>query len=197
MSRCERRGGWVHVVTGPMFSGKTGVGIDFLQEASGIRDVWAFRPALDARSGRDQLTSHDGRSFPATEVLSVEDLWARTLGLRRALLVVDEVQFFSMDLLRVVEVLRESGHHVVLCGLDRTWDGAPFGAVPALCDFADEVTWRQPWCSVCGRPAQRSWRAPEAGTATVVVGGKDLYTPRCLSCWKAGMRETGRLTVEV
>lgn len=175
-------GGRLEVVVGPMFSGKTEALIKRVHRAEHYHgwNVAVFKPVTDTRHAQEAVISHNGSSIPARWL----ERDAPNLPLDARLIGLDEVQFFSLDAIpRILEAVR-AGVHVVCAGLDLTYRAEPFGPVPALMAYADEVVKLTSRCSKCFQPATRTQRriaTPDA--PAVLVGGAETYEPRCLGCF--------------
>lgn len=173
--------GWIEVVCGPMFSGKTEELIRRLRRAQIARQrVEIFKPAIDMRYSNDSVVSHDESTIKSVAVDTAEQILllagsARVVG-------VDEAQFFGMELIPVVQMLAQQGRRVVIAGLDLDYRGAPFEPVPQLMAVAEYVTKLHAVCMVCGGPAIHSQRLVREGKR-VLVGSKSAYEPRCRNCF--------------
>jgi len=182
--------GWVEVITGCMFSGKTEELLRRLRRARiADQEVAVFTPALDDRYGEDVVGSHEGRDWAATAVPSEGDgVWEiveRVDG--EDVVAVDEANFFDSTLVDVVDALADEGHRVVVSGTDQTFRGEPFDPLPALMATAEYVEKFQAICSECGEPATRNQRMVEGEPAhvddpTILVGAEESYEARCRSC---------------
>lgn len=174
--------GWVEVICGPMFSGKTEELIRRLRRAELARQrVQAFKPAIDDRYDGTRLASHSSMLHAAEAVGTVADL-ARRVREDTEVVGIDEAQFFSPELVELVQTLANGGKRVLIAGLDQDYLGRPFEPVPHLMAIAEEVTKCAAVCACCGEPASRSQRlVPEDG-AVVRVGAADAYEARCRAC---------------
>jgi len=173
--------GWVEVVCGPMFSGKTEELIRRLRRAVYARQkVQIFKPKIDTRYGEIEIVSHSAQSLAAhpvenaSEILALVDDEAEVIG-------IDEAQFFDRGLVDVVQTLASSGKRVVVAGLDQDFRGVPFQPIPELMAIAEFVTKELAICMVCGNPAGRSQRLVSEA-ARVVLGAQESYEPRCRRC---------------
>jgi len=162
------------VLCGPMFAGKTEGLIDRTLRAG--QAVRVYKPTVDTRHGGSSVLSHGGRSLPAT--WTTPDLHGVQPG---GFVAIDEAQFLAPEAIEKVRVLIQHGTALVLAGLDLTYQGEPFGPMPAFLSMADEVVKLKARCS-CGQPASRTFRKI-AGGGVVLVGGAEAYEPRCLPCW--------------
>ena len=176
-----RRRGWVEVVAGSMFSGKTEELLRRLRRATIARQrVALFKPAVDTRYDAASVVSHDATAMPSIVVTAPEQMLllvgdADVVG-------IDEAQFFGLELVAVVEQLARDGRRVVVAGLDQDFLGRPFEPVPQLMAVAEHVTKLHAVCMRCGAPANHSQRLVADG-ARVLVGEKEAYEPRCRACF--------------
>jgi thymidine kinase len=185
-----QRGGWLEVICGPMFSGKSEEMIRRLRRAeiAGQRVV-IFKPVIDDRYDAADVVSHAGARMRGFPVSGVAELRARAEG--HDVVGVDEVQFFEHAIVETVLELAERGVRVICAGLDQDFRRLPFGPIPELlahAEFADKL---QAVCQVCGGSATTTQRlvdgrpAPYSGE-TVVVGASEQYEARCRNCHAAG-----------
>ncbi len=180
--------GWIEVICGPMFSGKTEELIRRLRRAVIARQsVQVFKPAIDCRYHATRITSHSAHSL---EAVAVRDLAALTEALAPDTRVVgiDEAQFFGPGLVDVVQSLADAGRRVVIAGLDQDYRGQPFDPMPDLMAVAEQVTKALAVCACCGSLASRSYRL-HGGAETVQVGAAEAYEARCRSCFLLGDRQ--------
>lgn len=171
--------GYLEVITGPMFAGKTQTLLARLRlaQARGLR-TGLYKPLTDTRVKTAEVATHAGDRMAAT--------WTPPDGSAidpdLDVIAVDEVQFFDPGIVRMLVGLAKGGKTVMAAGLDLTSSGDPFGPMPDLLSVADHVNKLTAPCSVCGGVGTRSYRrASDKGT--VLIGGADLYEPRCLSCF--------------
>lgn len=182
--------GWVEVVTGSMFSGKTEELLRRLRRAEiAGQDVAAFTPDIDDRYGLTTIGSHEGRQWEAHVVPSDgEGIWEIQDHLNgEEVVAIDEGNFFSEDLVNVCEVLANEGRRVIVTGLDLTFRGEPFSPMPKLMATAEYVDKLRAICTVCGEPATRNQRLVDGEPAhiddpTIVVGAEESYEARCRNC---------------
>lgn len=169
--------GWIEVICGSMFSGKTEELIRRLKRARIARQrVEIFKPALDNRYAETAVVSHDENAIPSIVVDTADQILllagnARVIG-------VDEGQFFGAELLQVCQTLARQGRRVLVAGLDQDYRGEPFEPIPQLMAVAEYVTKLHAICVVCGAPANHSQRVVEREDR-VLVGAKEAYEPRC------------------
>ena len=185
------RGGWLEVVCGPMFSGKSEEMIRRLRRAeiAGQRVV-IFKPRIDDRFDTEDVVSHAGVRMRAVPVGSVAELIARAAG--HEVVGIDEVQFFEDTVVGAALALADSGARVIAAGLDQDFRRLPFGPMPDLLSHAEFVDKLQAVCHRCGGPATTTQRlvngtpAPYSGD-TIVVGASEQYEARCRDCHEAGI----------
>jgi thymidine kinase len=177
--------GWVEVITGSMFSGKTEELIRRLKRAMlAHQHVEVYKPVVDGRYSHEDVVSHDETSIRATPVNNPEDLIA--LAMKSHVVGIEEAQFFPDSLLTVVNQLANYNKRVVVAGLDMDFKGRPFGPIPALMACADFVTKLHAICVRCGNPAQYSFRN-DPSEELVMLGDKKNYEPLCRKCFRSAM----------
>lgn len=170
-------GGTIEVITGPMFSGKTEELLRRMRRATLAKQaVCLIKPARDDRHGTTDVVSHDLRRQPAIAVERSEDIERHLNSLDRMpdVVVVDEVQFFDLEVVDVCNRLADAGIRVIVAGLDLDYLGRPFGPLPLLLAHAEYVTKLHAICSRTGRPAHFSHRI-EGGDDHVQIGGSESY----------------------
>jgi len=173
--------GWIEVICGPMFSGKSEELIRRIRRAAIARQpLQIFKPKIDARYHETRIVSHSEQAIEATPVSSSADIARLTLPTTRVL-GVDEVQFFDAGIVEVAERFAAAGMRIILAGLDQDYTGKPFEPVPQLLCVAEYVTKTLAICNRCGAPAGRSQRMA-GGAERVLVGAADAYEPRCRRC---------------
>jgi thymidine kinase len=185
-----QRGGWLEVICGPMFSGKSEEMIRRLRRAeiAGQRVV-IFKPVIDDRYAAADVVSHAGARMRAVPLSSVRELLWRAYGFD--VVAIDEVQFFDAAIVRAALELAEGGTRVIAAGLDQDFRRLPFGPMPALLANAEFVDKLQAVCQQCGGTATTTQRlvdglpAPYSGE-TVVVGAAEQYEARCRACHEPG-----------
>lgn len=177
-----RQRGWVEVVCGSMFSGKTEELLRRLKRARIARQtVTLFKPALDTRYADAEVVSHDATAMPSEVVHTAEPILLLTGD--ADVVGIDEAQFFGPELVDVVETLAMDGKRVILAGLDQDYLGRPFEPVPQLMAVAEHVTKLHAVCVRCGAPANHSQRIVASG-GRVLVGESEAYEPRCRACFR-------------
>jgi len=182
------RPGWIEVIAGVMFSGKSEELIRRVRRAVIARKrVQVFKSHLDARyAGLYSVSTHDGGTVEAEPVDCSEEIMSRWRP-ETEVLAVDEVQFLDDGIVAVANTLADRGVRVVLAGIDMDFRGLPFGPVPTLLAVAEVVDKLQAICVVCGDPASRNQRLVNGQPAlwdspTIMVGGRETYEARCRHC---------------
>lgn len=179
-----QRTGWIEVICGCMFSGKTEELIRRLKRATIAQlKVEVFKPHVDTRYHENNVVSHDTTSVLATPVNDsslVLDISAET-----SVVGIDEAQFFDPGLPEVCQKLAMNGIRVVVAGLDMDYKGKPFGPMPSLLAIAEYVTKVHAICVHCGDLATHSYRLAQ-GDEVILLGEKEQYEPRCRSCYNKG-----------
>ena len=179
--RGDRRG-WIEVICGSMFSGKTEELIRRLKRAKIANlKVEIFKPAIDVRFDEVKIVSHDENAIQSTPVDSSQTilLLAQDVGV----VGVEEAQFFGSEIANVCDELAFRGIRVIVAGLDMDYLGNPFGQIPNLLSKADYITKLHAICVRCGNIANYSYRKV-ANDDQVMLGAKDVYEPRCRTCYK-------------
>lgn len=175
----ERRG-WVEVICGSMFSGKTEELIRRLKRAKIANlKVEIFKPGIDTRYDETKVVSHDANTIQSTPVDNSQTILLMTEGVD--VVGIDEAQFFDDEIRHVCETLASKGTRVIVAGLDMDYKGNPFGQMPNLLAIADYITKLHAICVICGNIANISYRKSAEGPQ-VLLGEKDVYEPRCRKC---------------
>ncbi|SFK87929.1 thymidine kinase [Halogranum rubrum] len=184
------RSGWIEVITGSMFSGKTEELLRRLRRAEiAEQEVAVFKPDVDDRYGEATIGSHNGRQWEAhvvdAEGEGIWDIYDKLDG--EKVVAVDEANFFSTELVDVCEALAADGRRVIVSGTDQTFRAEPFEPVPQLIALAEYVDKLRAICTVCGEPATRNQRLIEGKPAhvddpTILVGAEESYEARCRNC---------------
>lgn len=173
--------GWIEVITGCMFSGKTEELIRRLVRAKIARQrVVVVKPAIDTRYAVDDVVSHDKVRIASIPVSTAAEILARVGDAE--VVGIDEAQFFDLDLVRVANQLADTGRRVIIAGLDQDFRGEPFEPMPQLLAVAEYITKNLAVCMVCGAPADRSQRLVHR-EARVVLGASEAYEARCRGHW--------------
>lgn len=181
MQIAPRDVGWIEVITGCMFSGKTEELIRRVRRAQYARQpVIVFKPDLDRRYSEDNVDSHSGLTIRSVRVKSADAIPA--LVGDASVVGVDEAQFFDEGLVAVCEQLANAGKRVIVAGLDMDYQGRPFEPMPQLLAVAEYIQKVLAICVVCGNPADRSQRIVKRDSR-VLVGETDAYEARCRLHW--------------
>lgn len=172
--------GWIEVIAGCMFSGKTEELIRRLRRAQiAKQNVKIFKPCIDTRYSNDAIVSHSEQSLPSILIKDINDVLnmsgdAQVIG-------IDEAQFFSTDIVKVCNTLANNGKRVIVAGLDQDYRGIPFEPMPQLLAVAEYITKTLAICVNCGNPADKTQRKT-LSSERVVVGAADIYEARCRRC---------------
>lgn len=179
-----KQSGWVEVVCGSMFSGKSEELIRRVRRAQFAKQkIAVFKPKIDNRYSKESVVSHNGSSFIAMPIAHSTDIMQH-IDAEVDVIAIDEVQFFDDQIVKVIQQLADSGYRVIAAGLDQDFRGEPFGVMPALMAVAELVTKLQAVCAVCGSPASRTQRLINGSPASyhdpiILVGASEAYEPRC------------------
>jgi thymidine kinase len=179
----ERRG-WIEVICGSMFSGKTEELIRRLRRAriANLR-VGIFKPQTDTRYHAENIVSHDENSIPSIPVSSAKAILEQVSMVD--VIGIDEAQFFDDELPDICDRLALLGTRVIIAGLDMDYLGKPFGQMPALLSKAEYITKLHAICMQCGNIANYSYRKT-GNDELLLIGNKDFYEPRCRTCYEKG-----------
>lgn len=180
-----RRGGWIEVVCGSMFSGKTEELIRRLNRALlAQQQVEIFKPALDKRYDKKKIVSHKESSINSTPVNFANDILLRVGNCE--VVGIDEAQFFDESIVEVVDKLANDGKRVIVAGLDMDFMGRPFKPMDEIMAVAEYITKVHAVCMKCGNVASYSHRRTKSDQ-TVVLGEKDIYEALCRSCFREAL----------
>ena len=175
--------GWIEVIAGCMFSGKTEELIRRIRRAEiAKQSIAIFKPRIDTRYSSDHIVSHSEARMLSTVVDSSSDVLL--LASDAQVVGIDEGQFFDPGIVEVVNRLADQGKRVIIAGLDQDYRGRPFEPMPQLLAIAEYITKTLAICVVCGNPADRTQRTT-AAQQRVLVGAKDAYEARCRRCFVA------------
>ncbi len=175
--------GWIEVICGPMFSGKSEELIRRLRRAEIARQrVQIFKPVLDDRYAGDHIVSHSDLKIRSLAVRSAAEIEAQ-LDVRTEIIGVDEAQFLGPELTELAVRLADMGKRVIIAGLDTDYLGRPFHPLPELLAVADEITKTLAICMQCGNPAKHTQRLV-ANQDLIVVGAAGMYEARCRRCFE-------------
>jgi len=172
--------GWIEVITGCMFSGKTEELIRRLRRAQIAKQkVKIFKPKIDARYSKDSIVSHNDQSLPSILIDDIVEVLdhandAQVIG-------IDEAQFFNEGIIGICNRLASKGKRVIVAGLDQDYKGKPFEPIPQLLAIAEYITKQHAICVVCGNPADKTQRKT-SDPNRVVVGAAEIYEARCRKC---------------
>jgi thymidine kinase len=180
-------GGWIHLITGCMFSGKTDELLRLIRRAEiAGRRVLLVRPAVDDRTADGSIESRSGVTWTARTVRDSSEIPPLVSASRASVVAIDEAQFFDDGLPEIADLLAAEGRSVLVSGLDQDFLGRPFNSMPILLALADQVTKLSAICTVCGADATRTQRMVGGRPAAsddplIVVGGlhDDRYEARC------------------
>ncbi|MEA2043254.1 MAG: thymidine kinase [Bacteroidota bacterium] len=173
--------GWIEVIAGSMFSGKTEELIRRLRRAEiANQEVKIFKPGVDTRYSEENVVSHDSNTIGSTPVENSADILKAVNG--EEVIAIDEAQFFDDGLIDVCNTLANDGKRVIVAGLDMDFQGKPFGPIPELFAIAEYATKVHAICMRCGNLAQYSHRLSD-DDELVLLGEKDSYEPLCRSCF--------------
>ena len=174
--------GWIEVITGSMFSGKSEELIRRVRRAEIARQrVQMFKPRLDSRYADDYVVSHSDIRFAAQSVRSSREL-LEAVADDTEVVGIDEGQFFDQELPMICSTLADSGRRVIVAGLDQDYLGKPFEPMPQLLAIAEYITKTLAICMVCGNPANHTQRLV-ASSERVLVGAQGTYEARCRHCF--------------
>ncbi len=181
----KEQNGWIEVICGSMFSGKTEELIRRLRRVQfANQQMEVFKPSIDVRYDEQEIVSHNKNAIISTPIDSAQQILLLTQA-DTQVVGIDEAQFLDIELAAVCEELSNRGIRVIVAGLDMDFTGKPFGAMPSLLAKADYVTKLHAICTQCGNLATYSYRF-SAEESTVLLGEKDAYEPRCRSCFVKG-----------
>lgn len=186
----QYREGWIEMIVGCMFAGKTEELIRRIHVLSyAKKKIKVFKPEIDNRYSNEEIVSHSGDRIPCIVIKHAKDI-LKYVDNDDDVIAIDEVQFFDNDVIDVCEYLADKGMRVMCAGLDKDFRGEPFGVVPELLTRAEFVTKLTAVCAKCGAPATRTQRIVNGIPASfdheiVMVGAKEHYEPRCRQIGRA------------
>ena len=176
------RAGWIEVIAGSMFSGKSEELIRRLRRAKIARQkVQVYKPEIDKRFSNDQIVSHSEMTHESTNVRNAQDIRANVQP-DTEVVGIDEAQFFDNELITVANELAQRGVRVIVAGLDQDYTGKPWEPVPQLLAIGEYITKTHAICMKCGQPANYTQRTFES-EERVAVGGAGMYEARCRQCF--------------
>ena len=178
--------GWIEVICGPMFSGKSEELMRRLRRAMIARKrVQVFKPILDDRYSKDEIVSHTDIRMKSEAMKDVSEILGR-LDWRTQVVGIDEANFFGQGLVEIASQLADSGKQVIMAGLDTDYMGRPFPPLPDLLTLAESITKTLAICMRCGNPAKHTQRLVESNDL-IVVGAAGMYEARCRRCFEPGV----------
>ena len=181
--------GWIEVITGSMFSGKSEELIRRLRRAQIARQrVQVFKPQFDDRYADDHIVSHSDIRLPSTGVRNAHAL-LEAVHADTEVVGIDEGQFFDLELPMICNTLADSGKRVIVAGLDQDYLGKPFEPMPQLLAIAEYITKTLAICMVCGNPANHTQRLV-ANSERVLLGAQGTYEARCRHCFDPRLGQT-------
>ena len=173
--------GWIEVITGCMFSGKTEELIRRVRRAMYARQaVVVFKPGIDKRYSIDSVGSHSGQTLKSFQIEHAHQIPALVENAR--VVAIDEVQFIGGDVVGIADALADEGRRVICAGLDLDYMGRPFEPMPQLLCRAEYITKNLAICMTCGNPADRSQRLADSDSR-ILVGASEMYEARCRAHW--------------
>ncbi len=186
--------GWIEVICGSMFSGKTEELIRRLRRAVIARQkVEIFKPKIDNRYSTTEIVSHDRQKIKSRPIEKPREILQ--YALEAQVVGIDEAQFFDDSLIQVCQTLANMGKRVIVAGLDQDYRGKPFDPIPRLLAIAEYITKTHAICAICGNPANHTQRlTPDKDT--VIVGAGDIYEARCRNCFEPPKEDEEETTKE-
>jgi len=187
--RLKQKEGWIEVITGPMFAGKTE---ELLRRVKRLeyakKKIIIFKPSLDNRYGDDEVTSHNKNKARSINIVKAADIF-EFVTTDTEVIAIDEVQFLDNDIVKVIDYLSSNNKRVIVSGLDMDFRGEPFSMMPTLLSMAEYVTKLSAVCLECGAPATRTQRIIDGKPAKyhdpiVLIGAEESYEARCRHCHK-------------
>ena len=172
--------GWIEVITGCMFSGKTEELIRRLRRAQIAKQkVKIFKPKIDLRYSKNSIMSHNEQSLPSILIENIIEVVEQASDAQ--VIGIDEAQFFNEETVHICNKLASQGKRVIVAGLDQDYTGKPFEPIPQLLAIAEYITKQHAICVVCGNPADKTQRKTTE-SERVIVGAADIYEARCRKC---------------
>ena len=182
MNILKQHTGWIEVICGSMFSGKTEELIRRMRRAMIARQkIELFKPEIDTRYSEKEIVSHDMQKVPSHTIKSTKRILE--LSLEAQVIGIDEAQFFDKSLVKICQKLANMGKRVIIAGLDQDYKGIPFDPIPELLAVAEYITKAHAICVICGNPANHTQRTSK-DTNKVVVGAGEVYEARCRNCFE-------------
>lgn len=182
MNVLKQHTGWIEVICGSMFSGKTEELIRRMRRAMIARQrIELFKPKIDVRYSEKEIVSHDMQKIPSHTISKPKQIL--DLSLEAQVVGIDEAQFFDKSLVKICQTLANMGKRVIVAGLDQDYKGIPFEPIPELLAIAEYITKTHAICVICGNPANHTQRI-SGGTDKVVIGAEEMYEARCRNCFQ-------------
>lgn len=185
----NQKDGWIEVITGPMFAGKTE---ELLRRVKRLeyakKNIVVFKPLMDDRYAEDEVVSHNKNKTKSVNISAAKEIFDY-IDKDTEVVAVDEIQFLDEEAVKIVEYLASLGIRVIVSGLDKEFRGEPFSFMPKLLAIAEYVTKLTAVCVKCGAPATRTQRIVNGKPAKyndpiVMIGAEESYEARCRSCHK-------------
>ncbi len=181
MNIINNKTGWIEVICGSMFSGKTEELIRRIRRAEYARQkVVVFKPVIDNRYDENNIVSHSRMQAPSIPINRISEIYDH-LEEDVQIVAIDEAQFFGEEIVDICNDLADKGKRVIVAGLDQDYKGIPFAYMPQLLAIAEYVTKNLAICVVCGNPANRTQRTVHKGDQ-ILVGSTEAYEARCRNC---------------
>lgn len=181
--------GWIEVITGPMFSGKTEELIRRIRRAMlANQKAGLFKPSVDVRYSKTDVVSHDNNMLASITVDHAIEIIEKSSGFN--VIGIDEAQFFDSELVTICNQLADKGKRIIVAGLDMDFKGNPFGPMPQLLIKAEYLTKLSAICMECGNPAHFSHRIAKQNQQ-ILIGEKDKYIPLCRKCFNKFNEKSG------
>ena len=182
MNVLKQHTGWIEVICGSMFSGKTEELIRRMRRAQIARQkIELFKPKIDTRYSELEIVSHDMQKIPSHVITKPKQIL--DLSLEAQVVGIDEAQFFDRGLVKTCQTLANMGKRVIIAGLDQDYRGKPFDPIPELLAIAEYITKTHAICVICGNPANHTQRKSD-DEKKVVIGAADMYEARCRNCFE-------------
>lgn len=177
----NQKTGWIEVICGSMFSGKTEELIRRIRRAEYAKQkVLVFKPVIDNRYDANNIVSHSQMQAPSIAINSPGEIYGY-LEDDVKIIAIDEAQFFDSSIIAICNDLADRGYRVIIAGLDQDYKGEPFGSMPQLMAIAEYITKNLAICVVCGNPANRTQRTVHKDEQ-ILVGSTEAYEARCRNC---------------
>lgn len=192
----QKERGWIEVICGSMFSGKTEELIRRIRRANiANRQTMIFKPAIDVRYAEHEVVSHDRNSLQSIPVENADAILTRSAGCD--VVAIDEAQFFDERIIEICVRLARDKVRVIVAGLDMDFRGNPFGPMPGLLSIAEYVTKVHAICMQCGDIASHTYKKI-LNEQTVELGERNLYEARCRNCFNEGMgRQKDQIKLDI